>query len=135
MCSKCKHFEIEGVAPSLAIGAVTVCHVLIEGLRSMLSHQHQSLPMDKKLISSKFAALDSDAMLEAVRLFEEAGFATEITQVSISNAMLSVNVQVGFGCFVFGGVFQMFCSPMLQHGPNPLLLLRDIVIRPLLQRR
>lgn len=59
----------------------------------MHSHGYKCPAMDKKLISSKFAALNADARAEAVKLFEQAGFPTTVTQVCISNEVLLVMVQ------------------------------------------
>jgi len=82
-----KDFQIEGVNPNLAIGAVALCHVLVNGYRVLYNRQGGIVsPMDSAIICSKYAALDAPAAAKAVQLFRAAGFPTVQNQfIVISN--------------------------------------------------
>ncbi len=77
MISKREDFENLSVAPSLAIGAATMCHILCKALRLFHLRQGSTLPpMDVSFIRKKFDALDASAKNKAMRLFALAGFPT-----------------------------------------------------------
>ena len=77
LISKREDFENLSVAPSLAIGAATMCHILCKALRVFHLRQGSSLPpMDVSIIRKKFDALDASAKNRVMRLFALAGFPT-----------------------------------------------------------
>jgi hypothetical protein len=68
-------------------------YVVLEFARFMYTRDYTCPATQKKLIPSKFTALDADAyMSEAVELFEQAAFPTTVTQFCISNVILQVTV-------------------------------------------
>ena len=86
-------FQIEGVVPHLAIGAVTLCLVLIRASR-LLHSGWTPPPIDCAIFMGKYEALDASEQTRVVQLYAEAGFPSDQTKFGVANYFVTAWAKV-----------------------------------------